>query len=345
MADLSEAALRAILDPKLEVIPIPEDMPEKTPTIEILFYDWDTPQNPLPLEKPPAGMKVMTPEDCPLIVTEDVALKVGEVYVPINQEGMYVIISIHPPKEIPGLINVIRYSGDIWRLAAHLSRLHIHGFGTNQESIEKKTEQARRGRLTMTCGDTCKFVAHHLERFGVKSRENISVSIGSYNSYDDGHNTLEIFDPIEKRWIFYDADLGCFLRFEGRRLNLGEAILVYRNDLRPEIERVANVPMLMSENRLSRLFEPVFNEPGQLHRWYARVMRGPAGPGGSIPGRGESPVIVERHQKKNTPASVNPEMNWRAYMKQRYGDDSFVDTVVQARIAAAKKRLEERSAK
>jgi hypothetical protein len=341
MADLSEDALRAVLDPKMEVIPIPEDAPEKTPTIEILFYDWDTPQNPLPLEKPPAGMKVMTPEDCPLIVTEDIALKVGEAYVPIQQEGMYVIISIQPPKDVPGLINVIRYSGDVWRLAAHLSRLHIHGYGTNQDPNEKKTEQARRSRIHMTCGDTCKFLMYHFETFGIKARENITTTMSSYNNYDNGHNTLEIFDPVENRWIFYDADIGCLLRFQGRRLNLGEAMLVYRNGLLPEIERIASVPMLQSEGLSSRYFEPVYSDPGQLHRWYSRVLQGPR----IKPMKGESPVIVERVRSHSTPSAGDTDLTWRAHMKQIYGDDSFVDTVVQARIAAAKKRLEARSAK
>ena len=42
---------------------------------------------------------------------------------------------------------------------------------------------------------------------GVKSRLVSSLTLDSWNSYDNGHIMIEVFRPELKKWVVYDIDL------------------------------------------------------------------------------------------------------------------------------------------
>jgi hypothetical protein len=171
------------------------------------------------------------------------------------------------------------YDGDVWALAGHLSRVHLHGDRHNEESMAEWDDLVRDGTpISVTCSRISPYTISHLQSVGVQARLVRSVTLDAWNDYDNSHTMLEVHDASENRWILYDVTLGETLRFRGHRLNLLDTTQLYRGDHQAQLE------ILNSDS----LYDPLtsYTDPAQnllmlnhdeptTQTWYHRVLQAP----------------------------------------------------------------------
>jgi len=267
----------------------------------------------------PTGRKSHALADLPLVLTEPCAVTTGGLTFRVEQEGLYRFGNL-TTKETA---NVILYRDDLWRFVGHLSRLQVHGWRQDGESIPRWTERARKGRLSISCGNIVRFVAHHLAERGHKSRVVNLVTLEEHNHYDDGHVLMEVFDPREKRWILYDPDMKCRFRHAGRALNLGEAVALYRKGgsaeleffCAPAIDAYAEEKASAESAQYSLLFEWAFRDATARQAWYRRMMQVPLLNGSAGAWR-EADVARIKATGYGKPVA------WDEWMKAAYGKTS-----------------------
>ena len=226
-----------------------------------------------------AARKSCALAELPLVLTGPCAVTTGGLTFRLDQEGMYRIGNLSSKETA----HTILYRGDLWRFAGHLSRLQVHGWRHDGESLARWTERARKGRLSISCGNIVRFVAHHLAARGHRARVVQLVTLEEHNGYDDGHVLMEVFDPRAKRWVLYDPDMKCRFKHGGRYLNLGEAVALYRKGRSavlehfcpPAIDTYAEEGGGREHAQYSLLFEWAFRDAASRQSWYRRMLQVP----------------------------------------------------------------------
>ena len=239
--------------------------------------------------KAPEGATVQKLEALPLVVNEAVWAKWnGRTYC-LDQEGMYRLIQ---GRSSCRSAQRILYRGDPWRLAGHLSRLHVYGWHHDRASHRELDDLARNGtRLSLSSFAISQFVSAHLETQSVQIRVCGTVTMDEWHDYyrwDNLRYLCEIFDPTEKRWMLFDAEVGCRFYDQGKLLDLGEVCDLYRTGKTPQLDFISwPVVVDMRERYGNRytfythIMESVFRGEKALHNWYARMFQVPFQQNGS----------------------------------------------------------------
>jgi hypothetical protein len=258
----------------------------------------------------------------PLILKEPAMVRMGDKAYRVEREGWYRFFDIaHRDMRQTHL-----FRGDVWLLAGSLSRMHVHGWrGQDKLPMAEMVERARTGGLTITCGTTGLFVSVQLREVGIQSRFACTLTFDEWNDYDNGHSLVEIFDPAEKRWICYDSDLGCRLRYAGRWLDLGEACRLCREGKTLEADYPAGRctidphgdNVLPADARFySLLFESVFKQDAARDAWYRRVFQLPVIEK-TFPSDNESDTSRARVYNNGNYAKV--QLSWAEWRARFYG--------------------------
>lgn len=256
------------------------------PGIQVKFWAGNTPQV-LERSADAGALPVKTLDDIPSILTIPVAVNLGTVEQPewylLKDEGLYRIY-----KDGTCIQQVIRYSGDILRLAGHLSRIQVHGFvyEWNKRTIPALDETMRTGQtLRIQCGPTCNFAVAKYKELGLQARYMGALPIADFNGWNDGHALVEVFFPTEKRWILIDQEMGVAFKDKGQYLDMLQVIEVYRADRQPELE-ILNADTKIDPNEdyakslavykadpkeVAQFVGVLKHEPDALHGYYKHV--------------------------------------------------------------------------
>jgi hypothetical protein len=260
-------------------VPLARDVHVARSIVRVLHLGDSLPAEVLPSKDAPQGVKIYAPMDLPLILTEPIVVELDGRKFVLDREGMYRIGDFGGG----ATANTILSLGNVWRLAGHLSRLQIHGWRHSDENIDQWTERARTGRLSIACGSAVRFVSHHLEARGWRTRAVQVVTLEDHNGYDDGHVLMEVFDPEEQRWLLFDPDMKC--RFRGDRgwLDLAETVALYRGGgdaelvfvAPPAIDSYAEERAPRQFAQFSMMFESTLREAAVRQKWYRRMFQTP----------------------------------------------------------------------
>lgn len=270
-----------------------------------------------------APVEVRDYRNLPLMLKEPAVVRVGDQAYPVAREGLYRFFDLGNFD----MRQAFLYRGDVWLLAGHLSRMHVHGWrGLDKLPMADMVERARTGGLTITCGTTGLFVSAQLREMGVQCRFACTLTFDEWNDYDNGHSLVEIFDPAEKRWLFYDSDLGCRLRYAGRYLDLGEACRLCREGKTPEADYPAGPcvldphadSMLPDKPRFhSLLFASAFLVDAARDAWYRRVLQLPVIEK-TFPSDNEAETARARAYNKGDYAKE--QLSWADWRARFYGE-------------------------
>jgi len=231
----------------------------------------------------PEGTTVRSVEDLPLVLTEPVwAEWDGQVY-RIEKEGLFRFAS---GVSVRKCAQVVLHRGDPWRLAGHLSRLHVYGWWHDGVSHDELADLARKGdRPSLSSFHISRFVQTNLEKQGIQARVCGTVTLDEWHDYwryDNLRTLCEIFDPAEKRWILFDAEVGCRFRDNGNFLDLGEVCDLYRSGERAELDFVSWPAVVDTRARYGNrytfytyIMESVFHSEPALQNWYRRMFQVP----------------------------------------------------------------------
>lgn len=90
-------------------------------------------------------------------------------------------------------------------------------------SPTKAEKKAKRSLLAMTCGPLATLIHALLEKQGLRARVVNAHTLQNLNGYNDGHALLEVWLPVEKRYVVVDVDKkSIFTDESGKPMNLFE---------------------------------------------------------------------------------------------------------------------------
>lgn len=194
----------------------------------------------------------------------------------LGDEGLYRFLS-------PGKYNAQRivYKSNPDALLSALAWITSHGNYDNSKTFGKIYETALQRKLVLTCSNISTFAHSLLNKHGIKSRVVESLTLEEWNTYNNGHTLLEVYDESKKKWVLYDLDQNCTFEHNGTSLSLVEFIEKVKTEeytitpLSSDIK--SSVLGFKSTSGYSYCFlmEGINSNEQRLRQWYKRVMMVP----------------------------------------------------------------------
>lgn len=193
----------------------------------------------------------------------------------MRQEGLYRVMM--PFKQN---YQVAVYQNSLDTLLSSLSWAVTHGNSDNKLPIEKLEKKAQHDKLYLTCGYVTPFARKLLTDLGYKTRTINMATLGAKNGYDDAHVMMEVFHPIEKRWILVDLDNNVLfedststhklLDLAGTKISIDSGTINYRylsSDVTTDVSGFKD----KSGYSFGFYTEALNTEASRTH-WYKRIM-------------------------------------------------------------------------
>jgi hypothetical protein len=128
----------------------------------------------------------------------------------LRKQGLYRFIC--PFKENQQRIVYRAHSGNVEALLSGLAWCVSHGNSDNSKSQEELTRKATTGKLFITCSNISQWALPILQSYKIRARTADTLTLDEWNSYDNGHNMIEVYREDLKKWVLYDLDANvCFL--------------------------------------------------------------------------------------------------------------------------------------
>ena len=141
-------------------------------------------------------------EDIPdkLIISKGKYTFNGKTY-DLHKEGIYRFV-------FPGVENKQRivFEKNIDALLSSIAWIFSHGNLDDEKTDEQILKKSLYSKISATCGTISEWTINLLNENGIKARLVSSLTLESWNSYDNGHILIEVFKPDLKKWVVYDID-------------------------------------------------------------------------------------------------------------------------------------------
>lgn len=152
-----------------------------------------------------------------------------------------------------------------------------HGNTDDFLTFTEQYERALTSKLVLTCGQATLFAQELLRRNNIPSRIALSLTLDTWNSYDNGHTMIEVF--MNNGWVLYDLDNNIKIKNKSGR---GASFLEFIDGVRDhsyESVKIANDTTLdVSSFRSKAGFNYGFYGElvsADIPRWYRRVVQVP----------------------------------------------------------------------
>lgn len=192
----------------------------------------------------------------------------GQTYT-LNREGLYRFL--YPQQENQ---QRIVYRRDIHALLSGLCWIVTHGNRDDRLPLPQVTRLALTRKVIRTCGPYSTYCCYLLGALGIPAREISTLSLDALNSYDRGHELMEV--RMNNRWVLVDIDMHRIFRSRGRLLNAQEAQVCFKTG-DYEMERLAaSVPLAIGYFSAGRYDYDMWAEgmiatEGSVRQWYRRI--------------------------------------------------------------------------
>ena len=119
----------------------------------------------------------------------------------LEKEGIYRFV-------LPGVENKQRivFEKNIDALLSSIAWIFSHGNLDDEKTDKEILKKSLYSKISATCGTISEWTINLLNENGVKARIVSSLTLESWNSYDNGHILIEVFKPDLKKWVVYDID-------------------------------------------------------------------------------------------------------------------------------------------
>jgi hypothetical protein len=195
----------------------------------------------------------------------------------LQNEGLYRFGS-------PGHENQQRivFSGNLDALLSGIAWIFSHGSSDEGKSFADLSTKALTSKIFVTCGGICDWTQMLLQSVGIKSRVVASLTLDSWNHYDDGHTLIEVYRDSYKKWVVYDLDNNAYFVRDNIPLSFIEfSDHVAAGDY--DIKRLASDSRFDVSNFTDSekqydyafLMEGILANEKSLRSWYKRVVRVP----------------------------------------------------------------------
>ena len=223
------------------------------------------------------GFPVRDAAELALVFTEPCFVRTGNRTFCVEEEGFY-RFAVMP--------NTIRhrilFRGNIPRLVGAIGHLHIHGWRDNALPVAELLAKAESVLVSITCGVIREVGRELMSGLGIETRRISTFTLDRWNSYNCGHALFEYRDPVQKRWILADSDLGVMFRAEGSWLDTDTVCRHVRNGTTWELAPVTSGMSLDlcahgvdATTSFWALAMASFSDPAQVRRFFERVFQVP----------------------------------------------------------------------
>jgi hypothetical protein len=137
----------------------------------------------------------------------------------VRREGLYRFI-------YPGQKNHQRivYAQNVTALLSAIAWIHSHGNSDNKKKLAEINSKALHSKLFMTCGKIASWAREVLESNEVNARIVTTLTLDSWNTYDNGHTLIEVKPRDYGKWVVYDLDNNAYFTHDGIPLSLIELV-------------------------------------------------------------------------------------------------------------------------
>ena len=196
----------------------------------------------------------------------------------VQRQGLYRFI--RPNKENQQRIVYDAQGGDVDALLSGLAWCATHGNSDDSKPMETLTQKATTQKLFITCGQMSTWSLHILNRYNIRARFILTLTLDPWNNYDNGHSMIEVYREEFKKWVLYDLEGNvCFLH---KNSPLSTVEMIERASSGDyEIKSLAadtklDVSNFKSPDGYDWAFIAEFNRTDVgLRRWYKRVLQVP----------------------------------------------------------------------
>lgn len=204
----------------------------------------------------------------------------------LEEEGLYRFFDVQNKT----IKQVYLYIGDVYLFLGFLSVLYfVHGYRHDDvlNGSDLKNVFLKSSKLSITCGTKAVLTCKMLESLSIRSRLVSTLTLDDWNSWDNGHTGIELYDTSLRSWVFYDADLGCKLKYDNKYVNVGQLCRLYKskNNLymleaeypwgHTQVDNYTDRNIPDKDLFFSLLCESIFLCDKARHEWYKRVMQVP----------------------------------------------------------------------
>lgn len=156
------------------------------------------------------------------LIVEPGCLTINTLSFVADTEGVYRLIH-----EDGKTYQFIVFKKDLMQLYYSIGALFIHAGGKyNHSSTGQLLQLANTQLLEVTCGTASRVSEVLLSQVGMQVRQVSFFTLEKWNSYDNGHTLLEIWDSKWDKWRLIDFDLKCEYFAEDKETPIGLIELV-----------------------------------------------------------------------------------------------------------------------
>ena len=219
------------------------------------------------------------PNDCPplpdsLIIPPGEYQFRGQAFA-LQEEGLYRFIEVGEEQQ-----QRIVYQADLHALLSGIAWIVSHGNSDHGKSHEVLAEEAKTRKIFITCGPVSGWASRILGDHGIRARSATSLTLGHWNTYDNGHAMIEVYRKDLRKWVLYDVDGNCFFTWRETPLSLVEFAYAVMSDKPYEINKLANDTRLDVSNfkgKDGKADYAFFCERmnAAVRQWYRRIVQVP----------------------------------------------------------------------
>ena len=195
----------------------------------------------------------------------------------LDREGIYRFV-------FPGVENKQRivFEKNIDALLSSIAWIFSHGNLDDEKTDEQILKKSLYSKISATCGTISEWTINLLNENGIKARLVSSLTLESWNSYDNGHILIEVFKPDLKKWVVYDIDNDAYFTSNEIPLSLIEFVdKIPKDDF--TIEYIARRNDIDVKNFIDKennydygfLIESRFLDEETRRKWYKHIFQVP----------------------------------------------------------------------
>lgn len=137
-----------------------------------------------------------------------------------RSEGLYRFFVINKDNQQ----RIVHIEG-VQNLLHSISWIHLHGGIHNELSFENLIDIAKNSRIILNCASICMFCKKVLSIFNYPSRLICLLTLDEWNSYDNGHALLEVYE--NGSWKLWDTDFRRYFQRDMIDLNAHDTVLAF----------------------------------------------------------------------------------------------------------------------
>ncbi|MDC0041335.1 hypothetical protein OAJ50_01270 [Candidatus Nitrosopelagicus sp.] len=195
----------------------------------------------------------------------------------LDKEGVYRFVN-------PGKNNKQRivFETNHDALLSSIAWIYSHGNKDDEKEYSEILTKAKNEKIFATCGTISNWSIQFLKNNGIKARIVAVLTLEDWNSYDNGHILIEVFQEKLKKWVLYDIDNDAYFTHNGNPLSLLEFtkkvkennyeinFIAKKNDI-----DISNFVDKENNYNYSFLIEARFLDEETRRKWYNRVFQVP----------------------------------------------------------------------